>query len=83
MTVFDSAPTHYDDSSALDHQVKAISATSRAPHRFVDILRWSGDYATKHCATMRTRDPDAFDRVQRAHLDDGSQAVIIDDSGLL
>jgi hypothetical protein len=30
----DSAPTHYDDLSALDHQAKAISAASRASTSF-------------------------------------------------
>jgi hypothetical protein len=29
---------------------------------------------------MRTKDPDVFDRVKRAHLDDGSQAVTTDDA---
>jgi hypothetical protein len=34
-------------------------------------------------ATMRTKDPDVFDRVQRAYFDDGSQAATTYDSGLL
>jgi hypothetical protein len=79
----DSAPVYYDDLGTLDHQVKAISTASRAPHRFVDISRRSGDSAAKYFATMRTKDPDVFDRVQRAHFDEGSQAVTTDDSGLL
>jgi hypothetical protein len=66
MTTFDhhvpgSAPIHYDDLGALDHQVKAIST---APHRFADILRRSGDSTTKYYATIRTKDPDVFGRVK-------------------
>jgi hypothetical protein len=75
--VLGSAPTHCDDLGALGHQVKAISAASRAPRCFTDILHWSGD------ATMRTKDPDVFDRVQRARFDYRSQAVTTDNSGLL
>jgi hypothetical protein len=79
----DSAPAHYDDLGALDHQAKVISTASRAPHRFADILRRSGDSAAKYYSTMRTKDPDIFDRVKRAHFDDGSQAVTTDDAELL
>jgi hypothetical protein len=32
---------------------------------------------------MRTKDPDIFDRVKRAHFDDGSQAVTTDNAELL
>jgi hypothetical protein len=78
LNIPDSAPAHYDDLGALDHQVKAISTASRAPHRFADILRRSGDSAAKYYSTMRTKDPDVFDRVKRAHFDDGSQAVTTD-----
>jgi hypothetical protein len=68
--VQDSPPTHHDDLGALDRQLKAISITSRAPHRFADILRWSSDSATKFYATTRTKNPDVFDRVQRTYFDD-------------
>jgi hypothetical protein len=49
----DSAQTHNDGLGALDHQVKVISPLTRAPHRFVDILRQSDDSATKYYATTR------------------------------
>jgi hypothetical protein len=78
-----SAPAHYDDKRALDHQVKAISSASRAPHRFADILRRSGDSTAKYYSTMRTKDPDVFVRVNCAHFDDGSQAVTTYDADLL
>jgi hypothetical protein len=39
LNIPESAPAHYDDLGALDHQVKAISIASRAPNRFADILR--------------------------------------------
>jgi hypothetical protein len=83
LNIPDSAPAHYDDLGALDHQVKAISTASRAPHRFADFLRRSGDSVAKYYSTMRTKDADAFDRVKRAHFDNGSLAVTTDDSGLL
>jgi hypothetical protein len=78
----DFAPTH-DDLGAFDRQVKAIFTTSRAQHRFADILRRSGDSTAKYYFTMRTKDLDAFDRAKRAHFDDGSQAVTTDDSAPL
>ena len=45
LRVLDSAPTHYDDLGALNHQIKSISTTSRDPHRFADFLRQSGNSA--------------------------------------
>jgi hypothetical protein len=79
----DSAPAHYDDLGTLDHQVKAISTASRAPLHFADILRRYGDSAAKYYAMMRTKDHNVFDRVKRAHFDDGFQTVTTDDSELL
>ena len=84
MSMFDlHVPNSYNHLGVLDHQVKPISTASRAPHRFTDILCRSGDSAAKYYSTMRTKDFDVFERVQRAHFDDGSQAVTTDDSGLL
>jgi hypothetical protein len=77
----DSAPIHYDDLGALDHQVKAISTVARAPHRFVDSLRRSGDSSAKYYATVRTKDPDVFDRVKfrgfsSVRLPDSNEALV-------
>jgi hypothetical protein len=83
LNIPDSAQAHYDDLGALNLQVKAISTASRAPHRFADILCRSGDSAAKYYSTMCTKDPNVFDRVKRAHFDDGSQAVTTDASELL
>jgi hypothetical protein len=83
LNIPDSALAHYDDLGALDHQVKAISTASCAPHCFADILHRSGDSAAKYYSTMHTKDPDVFDRVKRAHSDDGSQAMTTIDAELL
>jgi hypothetical protein len=69
LSIPNSAPVHYDELGALDHQVKVISTASRAPYRFADILRRSGDSAALYFSTMRRYDPDAFDHVKRAHFD--------------
>jgi hypothetical protein len=50
---------------------------------FPDILRRSSDSAANYYSTMRTKDPDVFDCVKRAHFDDGFQAVTTDDAELL
>jgi hypothetical protein len=83
LNIPDSAPAHYNDLGALDLQVRAISTASRAPHSFADIFRRSCSSAAKYYSMMCTKDTNVFDRVKRAHLDDGSQAMTTDDSELL
>jgi hypothetical protein len=41
------APNYYDVLGALDYQVKVISAASRGPRRFADLLRWSDNSIAK------------------------------------